>query len=58
VLQARPFRISGLSGEETATEATTGGVMNKARSRFRLAVTAILTLLLAIGAVYYFAAVF
>ena len=58
VLQARPFRISGVSGEETATEATTGGVMNRARSRFRLAVTSLLVLLLAIGAVYYFAAVF
>jgi energy-coupling factor transport system substrate-specific component len=59
VQQARPFRIAGASGEDLSAAAaatTTGGRLPL--PRLRLAITALLVLLLAIGAVYYFAAVF
>lgn len=57
VLQARPFRISGASGEEAAAPAAAGG-RKTAASRFRLGVTALLAVLLSAGAVYYFAVLF
>lgn len=57
VLQARPFRISGPSPEEAAAAGGRLGA-KKAASRFRLAVTVFLVVLFAVGAVYYFAAVF
>jgi energy-coupling factor transport system substrate-specific component len=56
VLQARPFRISGASGEEAAAPAAAG--KKTAIPRFRLAVTALLIVLLSAGAVYYFAVLF
>ncbi len=57
VQQARPFRIAGASGEDVSAAASANG--GKASlTRFRLTVTALLVLLLAFGAVYYFAAVF
>lgn len=56
VLQARSFRIPGVYEEEMAAAA--GGSKKTATPRFRLAVTALLIVVLSIGAVYYFSAVF
>lgn len=58
VLQARPFRILGASLEEAATEEALPVKKETAPRSFRLVVTAFLMVLLSIGAVYYFAAVF
>ncbi|MCF6096888.1 ECF transporter S component [Thermovorax subterraneus] len=58
VQQARPFRISGAFDEGMAEVAAKDGYKKAAIRRFRLAVTFLLVMLLSIGAVYYFAAVF
>ncbi|HHT45664.1 MAG TPA: hypothetical protein GX004_00010 [Firmicutes bacterium] len=57
VQQARPFRIAGASGEEVSA-AIPAKEGRASLTRVRLAVTTLLVLLLAFGAVYYFAAVF
>lgn len=57
VQQARPFRIAGAHDEEVSVAASTG-VGKASLSRVRLVVTVLLVLILAFGAVYYFAAVF
>lgn len=58
VLQARPFRISGASGEEMDSGLAASGDKKTKPHSFRIIVTALLMVLLSTGAVYYFAAVF
>ena len=56
VLQARPFRISGVSEQEMAAALVVTG--KKSVRMARIAVTTFLMILLSVGAVYYFAVVF
>ncbi|MGI6549434.1 MAG: ECF transporter S component [Syntrophomonadales bacterium] len=57
VLQARPFRITGLALEEEAAAGELSA-SNTSPRKWRLAVTTCLVILLSAGAVYYYAAVF
>ena len=56
VLQARPFRISGVAEHEMAAARVAAGKKNA--RMVRIAVTTSLMILLSVGAVYYFAVVF
>lgn len=58
VLQARPFRMTGASEEEKAAVANITVGKKAAGYRFRLVVTSLLVILMSVGAIYYFAAVF
>ncbi|HHX51829.1 MAG TPA: ECF transporter S component, partial [Clostridia bacterium] len=58
VLQARPVRISGASGGVAAAAVGVSGGGKTSVPGFRLAVTVLLVMVFAVGAVYYFAAVF